>query len=407
MTINGLRDTSNFVTDQRPLNWREGILLLFPNGKATLTALTSVMSKRMVDDPEFNWWEKELSTQRMELSALLSAGATAIPVTSGALQVKVGTIIYVEESKELILVTADPTVDTSIPTVTRSWGSVVGTAVDPATSGVNPNILIVGNVQEENSDAPSGINYDPTKKFNYTQIFRNTMEISRTAIKTRLRTGEAVREAKREVLEYHSIEMEKAFWHGNRIETTLNGKPARSLGGVIEFIDSDNKKIADVDHATGVSMEHLEEYFYEIFRFGSDEKMGLCGNRSLLTIQQIIRKNSDFQLISGVKEFGMRVARLITPFGEIVLKTMPLWNHNPGGINTTAYYGMESWLAVLDMTNVKYVHLKDSDTKWQPVLQDNGLDGMKSGYLSEVSLEVHHPKTHFLIENLHTAIVDA
>ena len=61
---------------------------------------------------------------------------------------------------------------------------------------------------------PTGVNYDPTKKYNYTQIFRNTLEMTRTASKTRLRTGDQVKEAKRECLELHSIEMEKGFIWG-------------------------------------------------------------------------------------------------------------------------------------------------------------------------------------------------
>lgn len=55
MAIQGLRDTSNFVADQRPQNWREGIMLLYPNGKMPLLALTSVMKSRSVDDYTFNF----------------------------------------------------------------------------------------------------------------------------------------------------------------------------------------------------------------------------------------------------------------------------------------------------------------------------------------------------------------
>ena len=71
MAIQGLRDTLNFVTDQRPKNWREGILLLEPNGMAPLTGLTSAMSKRVTDDPEFNWWEKSLDDRRFKLGSAL------------------------------------------------------------------------------------------------------------------------------------------------------------------------------------------------------------------------------------------------------------------------------------------------------------------------------------------------
>ena len=46
----GLRGTGDFVTDQRPKNWREQILRLYPNGKAPLTALLALMKNESTDD---------------------------------------------------------------------------------------------------------------------------------------------------------------------------------------------------------------------------------------------------------------------------------------------------------------------------------------------------------------------
>ncbi len=54
MAIQGLRNAgitggtgtnNSFVAGERPLDWRTGILLLYPNGMAPLTALTSQMKK--------------------------------------------------------------------------------------------------------------------------------------------------------------------------------------------------------------------------------------------------------------------------------------------------------------------------------------------------------------------------
>jgi len=412
VAIQGLRDTSNFVTNARPQNWREGILLLYPNGKTVLTGMTALMKKRSVDDIQFNWWEKELDDRRMALHATsgdLTTGNTTITLatTANAKSLKEGDILMVENSLEYVRVVQDPTSDTSI-TVQRGWAGSTPTAVDANGTGINPNLVVVGSAYEEGSLAPTGIAYDPTQKYNYTQIFRNTLEATRTAIKTRLRTGDAIKEAKRECLEYHGVDMERAFWLGERSSTTANGKPLHTCRGVYNWIDSGNIKTATTDYSSGVTMTGLEEYFYNIFKYGSSEKVGFAGNRALLTIQQIIRKNTTWQITSGLKEFGMNVTRITSPFGEIVLKTHPLFNQMTGGTTGTAsYYGMESWLFVLDMAELIYVNLKDSDTKYEKDLQSNGMDGMKSGYLTEASLEVHHPKTHYLIKNLVAAAADA
>lgn len=408
MALLGLRDTSGFVTDQRPKNWREGIMLLYPNGKAPLTALTTLMKSESVTDPEYYWWDKKLNTRRLLISASFNASQTTISVTAegstsaGALSLKEGDVLYVENTGEKLRIASNPISDTSL-TVTRGFAGSTATAVTISNAGVNPNMFVIGSAYEEASSAPAGVNFDPVKRYNYTQIFRNTLELSRTASKTRLRTGDQVKEAKRETLELHSIDMERAFWFGARSESTLNSHPVRTCDGVISVIDAGNIKTATTDYPSGLTMTGLEEYMYNIFKFGSNEKMAFCGNRAALTIQQCVRKNTTYNIQQGVREYGMNVTRITTPFGELVMKTHPLFNYITSGTNptaTSAYYGMESWMFVLDLDNLSYVHFTDADTKYEAKLETNGLDGMKSGYITEASIKVAHPTTHYLIKNL-------
>lgn len=49
----GMRGTGSWATDQRPKNYRETILFLYPNGTAPLTAIMSKLKSERVDDPEF------------------------------------------------------------------------------------------------------------------------------------------------------------------------------------------------------------------------------------------------------------------------------------------------------------------------------------------------------------------
>jgi len=405
MAIQGLRTTANFVADQRPLNWREAILVLRPNGSAPLTALTNLMASSSTDDPQFNWWEKAMPAQRYALQATIDAVQTTLPLESGAAGgLKDGHVLLIEQTKEIVLVNGDPTSDT-IQVQRAVAGSVIATLVNTGAAGVNPYVRVIGNAQEEGSVPPTGINYDPEKKYNYTQIFRNTLEMTRTASKTRLRTGEQVKEAKRECLELHSIEMEKAFWDGQRLETTRKGKPFRMTGGVLSFIHSNN-----IVNQAGAStdMMTLEGWLKRIFDYGSNEKMAFTGNTALLAINQIIRKNSTYNIQNGIKEYGMDVTRLVCPFGTLVIKTHPLWNQIGGGTTTgTAYYGLDSRFVVLDMANIRYRYFNGADTKYEPKLESNGVDGMQSGYLTEAGIEVSQPLTHFVINGLATPARDA
>ena len=401
MAIQGLRDTSNFVAEQRPKNWRETVLLLYPNGKAPLTAFTSLMKTKATDDPEFNWWEKIKPTQRSAISANLTDVATSISVASGAYAYGVGHILRIEETGELVRVNAAAASDIAV-TVSRGFAGTTATAVTIATAGVNPNFHVVSTVFEEGSAAPSGINYDPTKKYNYTEIQRNTLEMTRTASKTRLRTGDAVKEAKRECLELHTCEMEKQFIFGIKTETTINGKPARMTGGIISFIDSGNIVTCP---AAGLDMEQFEDYMAAIFRYGSQEKLGFGGNEAMLAVQRMARRNSSYQFMQGQKEFGVNVSRLTSPFGDLVLKTHPLFNELSSGVTTAvAYNAVASWLLIIDADELVYRPL--DDTTYQKQLQDNGLDSVQSGYLTESGLEIHHPLSHYLIKGLRTGVVD-
>jgi len=57
---------------------------------------------------------------------------------------------------------------------------------------------------------PDSVGYDPSEFENFTQIWRTPLSITRTARRTRLRTGDAYQKRKRETLELHAIEMEKS-----------------------------------------------------------------------------------------------------------------------------------------------------------------------------------------------------
>ena len=407
MAIQGFRHTANFVSEQRPKNWREMILLLQPNGSAPLTALTSLMKSRSTDDAEFNWWDKRMESRRLTLGGNLAAGtagdASTLTLVGGGLGVKPGDVLMSEHTGEVMRVTAS-TSATSISAV-RGFAGTTNAAITLATAGTNPNLVVIGSVYEEGSDAPVGVNFDPTKRFNFTQIFRNTLEMTRTAMNTRLRTGDQVREAKRECLEIHTNDMERAFWLGQRWEGTLNGKPARTTGGVDSFIAAGNKVSAP---GGALDMDTLDEYFYSMFKWGSSEKVGFAGNRAILALHQAIRKNSTYNIQGGLKEYGMNVTRITSPFGELVLKRHPLFSVLPGGVvGDTRFFGMDSTLYVLDAANLHYVYLKAGDTQYQKKLQGNGIDGEKSGYLTEAGIELHHPDTHFKISNLYSGVADS
>ena len=76
----GVRGTGNYGTDERPKNFRQGILWLNPNGTAPIFALTSKMGKRSIDDPEFSWWAEPNDHVRLQVNGALGFWSNGVTI---------------------------------------------------------------------------------------------------------------------------------------------------------------------------------------------------------------------------------------------------------------------------------------------------------------------------------------
>ena len=400
MAFLGMRGTGDWVANQRPENWREAILYLYPNGKAPLTAIMSKMSSEKTDDPIFHWWQKLLPDQRGTITGVYTdVGLSSAYVSGGA----AGDTIYLkmsaaDESKGLVgqvvlmRVVAQLTADVvgKITAVSSAGASSYFKVVllEADDNGVAKDLsdatvwVTIGTANEEGGTAPSSLMYDPTEYSNYTQIFRNSLDHTRTAMKTRLRTGDQVAQAKRECLEMHSIEMEKAFFFGVKSATTGTlGKPMRTTQGLRASLTS-NK--SDYTQAAGTAtwLAGGEDWFdtilEQIFRYGDSEKIAFCGSGALLGIQRLAKERGTFELTAKSTSYGISVLEWVTAFGTLYLKTHPLFSYEATLRNSMA-------IVQPNMLVYRYV----DDTKYKPQIQANDVDGEKSEYLTEAGLELH------------------
>lgn len=421
MAFLGMRGNGDWVTDQRPKNWREMILRLYPNGDVPLTAILSKMKSERTDDPEFNWWTKGLAAQRADVTGVYTDAALSSAYTSGG---AAGDTLYVKMSlaqvKEfrpghqvLLRDASDYTVDVNGKVTARSLnGSSSYIAVKLLEADDNSTshdlsdcdtCLIVGNINAEGATMPSAIAYDPVKYSNYTQIFRTPLSITRTARRTRLRTGDQYREAKREALELHGIEMEKAWIFGIPTEGTGdNGKPERTTGGILHFLRT--YASSNVDDFTlnssyagkdwlddGGGDAWIKAYLEQVFRYGKNEKLALCGSSALLGINNLAEASSHFTMTATTKSYGIDVVEWITPFGKIYLKMHPLFSYE-----TT----LRNSILILEPANLVYRYIDDTSFYGEgeakqaaPGTNGGRVDGTEEEYLTEAGLEFHHPST--------------
>ena len=382
MAVAGLRGSGNFTADERPKNYRGVLLLLKPNTRAPLTALTGVARSESTDDPEFKVFTKGLPAQRGTVSGTPNTTVTTITLqaaTSDNSIFKIGHAVINERTGEVVWVTAlDST--TGI-VVNRAQGSTA-TAM-----AAGDGLLIIGSTHQENAGVPTAISYDPTVVTNYTQIFRNSLNMSGTALATRLRYADDPKvEKKREILELHAIEMEKQFFFGSGVEE--NGSTAtaqRTTKGLFFFITSNVTDFADA-----VDIDSLENHLEDLFENGSDQKILFAGNRLLNVINKAARVWGSIQIMPTSETFGMRILNWITPYGELAIRQHPLFSNNPT---------FNDWGFGVDMTSIVYRYLRGRDTQYLENRQSPGTDGQIDEFLTESGLEVQFEETHGIVKN--------
>ena len=409
----GMRGTGDWVTNQRPENWRQQILYLYPNGMAPLTAILSMMGSESVDDPRFHWWTQEQSAVGGAVAGIYTLPDLSVAYVSGGvagdvLYAQVTTVLAnrIREGHQILLRDAS---DYSVDVVGKVTGVTRGTTNsvlaiklleaddNSATHDLSDcdTFKIIGNINPEGGEMPDAIALNPTEVYNYTQIFRTPLSMTRTALKTKLRTPEQRQKAKSEALEMHSWEMELAFLWGIRTQNTGdNGKPERTTMGVINFIRqyaaancddySLNATYSGQAWTTG-GETWLKNMLEQIFRFGANEKLCLCGSGFLLGIDRLATAGANVNVQPGQKMYGMEITKWLTPFGNIYMKTHPLFSYDA----TTRNMGV-----LLEPKELSYRYIDDTTFYGENNSKDHSfgygqrrVDGINEEFLTEAGLE--------------------
>lgn len=370
------------------VDMREQIAQLEPDDAPFITFLrASKKNTRVAHNPKFEWMEDSLTPNGSTLGAAISStSANSVTVATGdGVLFPAGTLILV--GAEVMMVTAVNT-STNVLTVVRGFG---GTTAATASSG-DP-VYIIGNAFAENAKAPDSVSTRVDEKYNYTQIFRTTVELSNTEDKTKLYGGNDRGYQRGKALLEHKRMIAKAFYAGVRSIDATN-HTLRTTQGLFGFM-SEVQAFSAGSGSTDVNLNYKNFDTYvaqKVFRYGSKEKLLISGPR-LMTAINSWAMDKVLTDMSTDKSFGMRVKRLNTSYGDLMVVYDPL----------LADLGHPDYGLVIDTNYVNYVHLDGRDTKLHTNIQDNDVDGIKDEYLTECGLEVRLPKTHMLITGAYVA----
>jgi len=417
MAFLGMRGTGDWATDQRPYEWNNALLRIYPNGTAPLTAMLSLLSSSKTTDPQFHWWTKTLPTQAGAVTGVYTDVTLSSAYTSGGVA---GDTVYVKAAASLIgeirighLVSLKDTSDLTMEVVGKVTArqvngdsSYIGVLLleddDNSSSGDLSDcdrLMVIGNSNAEGAAMPEAITYNPEKWYNYTQIFRTPLEITRTARLTTLRTGDAYKEMKRDALERHGIEREKSFLFGIPSESVgSNGKPERTTLGLVPAIIGGQTGqggstglhknfVTDTAFRGDTWLQGGENFIdtslEQLFRYGDNEKMALSGNLAVQGINKLVKNGGDYTFTPQTVDYGIQVMKWVTPFGTIYFKTHPLFNHEPT---------LRRRMVIFEPRGIKRRIISDTQFYEDPDKKNTGWtrkDGTKEEFLTEDGLEYH------------------
>lgn len=410
----GLRSTADLAADEMPESYRAGVLYLYPNGMAPLTGLTALLpSEPLTEGPIYHWWTQSFNPRRAAVTGVYSDTALSSAYVSGGVA---GSVLYVKlaaaDTKHfraghqvLLRLSTDPTLDVN--------GKVLAVTVNGASSYLVVRLLeaddnsatstlasadavmVIGNINEQGGMRPTALSRSPEKFDNYAQIFRTSLDITRTLMKTKLRTEEAYARLKKDALEEHSVEMENGFlWGVKSVNTGDGGKPEYTTDGVVTLIKQHgivSNYSLDTDYTGKTWLEKgadwIDAKLEEMFRYGSQERLAFCGSGALLGIQRLVKELGFYSIGERTTSFGMKVLEWFTPFGSVTFRTHPLFSYEVTTRNAMLF---------LEPKNLKYRYI--DDTFFKPDNSDRagggtGKDGKEEEFLTEAGLEVHFPNT--------------
>lgn len=396
--VPGLRGTGDWAADERPKNFREYILWRNPNGNSPIFALMGKIKTESVNDPEFSWWDEPNDLVRLQVNGTITSGVTTVVVDSSdpsaganaglswglARHLKPGDLLMVEPTADSASFTHEVVEVLNVISDTEFTVRRGAAGTTPATINNDQYLVKIGSTYAEGTGIPRATSRNPMKYSNYTQIFKDTYELTGTAEATYTRTGDPVSNDKKRKSFDHARDIEMSLLFGRKSETVGdNGKPKRTFGGIRSFIGSATTTV----FSSAYTLTNLMDAIAPVFDFdteGGDTRIAFAGNGALNAFQaKVIGQSNAVRInFSGEKKvYGVVFNEYIIPQGRILIRTHPLLNRHPLYKNS---------MFLIDFSALRWRPLKGRDTKMFDNVQNKDEDVRRGYWMTEAGIEVRY-----------------
>lgn len=398
-------NTSHLTTDLAKKSFAGMITRLMPNGEAPLFGMTSMLGDETAVNVEHGFFSKTMLFPEAQLNGAIADGVDTTWTVDDSSNLIPGMILQVSTTLENVIV--DSVNSATTITVTRGVGTVAAAAIAD-----NVKLYQVGTAFEEGSTRPQAVNNTPVRITNLTQIFRNTWAITDTARAVQVIAGETnIAESRQDCAAFHAADIEKALFFSQKSSGTRNGKPFRTMEGLIAAINntayysSIYGGVANVTTAGATTtFAQLETALDPVFNQNTDPKIAneralFVGATALKVINNIGKLSGQYQLEDGQTSYGLQFRSFKTARGTFRLIEHPLFNSNA------------TWakMAVaVDLSTFKVAYLGDRKTQSKEFntegnAVDNGIDAVGGTLTTELTAVIKNAPANAVIYNLTAA----
>ncbi len=287
--------------------------------KPVVTSLIPVQGKAL--NHKHEWLEYKKSPTQWTVDGACGTGVTTL-VLDDTTGVEVGDILkFTALTGASISVKAKVTVVVSATnlTITRLGTDVIITD--------DSSVDLVSRAKNENSTASEGTNVKPSRKYNYTQIFRRDLGLSRTVLQTALYglATEAMKEAKiEELINFQVVnqlndigyELNQSVLEGYK-EERVDGGASGSFGGIIPLLQESALSMYDASSAplSTTILNNAIEKAVTNGANGTDLTVLLCHPTQARKISAFNVSGNNPVIVRGDETAGSYVARYQSDLG--------------------------------------------------------------------------------------------
>lgn len=397
MSVRGIFASHSAIVGDRRSDLAARVLMTMPGGMAPLLALSSGMPSARAPDTAFSWIEdSHVSGNTTVNGAVASTTATQIIVDDSNIWTP-NTVIMNQTTGEYMLITA--ITGNTIQVIRGLSGTTA------ANIGDEDVLQSIGTAFEEGGGKPTPVAQRGESRTNYTQIFKNGWAITGTAESIDYVTGSQMAMNREQCFAYHAEDIERAFWWGKKDVRVVNNRQFRLTNGVLSQIENYGGQVESANYKSAgagqMALMGLANFMRRIFDVRvkglPNERIAFCGSIVLELINQMMIKDTTYNISSGENEFGLQVTRLNFFNGKLNLVTHPLMVEN------------EIWQHELYVLHPGLIRKRIKRETWteefSPRKQNNNGTDATEGYIAdEMGFEIKGAETMGIMRNITTAV---